>query len=242
MAAVDDGELDIYTCLGLSDVRSFSADTQRVVAKVIGVCVLQLIVPVILLKVQLQQGFSYQPKRSGIDFRIMGCCLYLYSLYSMYNNALDECRSRLLQWAIDQEAPAGYWAPMMVGEITNVFVSLILVLTLFVIFVSTEAPTDLILNAVAVNFLGAVDGEFVDSEMKADALKNFRTVFYEYGSDMGEAKEGSPGHKALGMALSAMLFFIIVSGLALTVVFFVAPSPAHMESANIGSAGYPKLI
>jgi len=239
--AVDNGELDIYTCLGLSDMETFGPDTKRVVAKVIGVAVLQVVVPVILLKVQLQQGFSYQPKRSGMDFRIMGCCLYLYSLYSMYNNALDECRSRLLQWAVDQDVPAGYWVPMMLGEVTNVFVSLILVLTLFVIFVSTEVPTELILNAVAVNFLGAVDGEFVDSQMKVDALENFRLLFYEYGSDARE-KEENFGHKLLNYALSAMLTLILASGITLTIVFFAAPSPAHMESGNIGRSGYPKLI
>merc|ERR1711865_35475 len=193
-------------------------------------------------------GFSitdarfYQPKRSGIDFRIMGCCLYMYSLYSMYNNALDECRSRLLQWAVDQEVPAGYWVPMMVGEITNVFVSLILVLTLFVIFVSTDAPTDLILNAVAVNFLGAVDGEFVDTEMRADALTNFKDLFYEYGSDKENAQEEDFFHKAISMALNGLLRFIVVSGLTLSVVFLLSPSPPHVQTAKMGNGGYPKLI
>lgn len=239
--SVECGELDIYTCLGLSNAFTFTPDTRKIIAKVIGVCVLQLLVPCILLKVELDAGFSYKPSIPGLGFRMMGCCLYLYSLYSMYNNALDECRSTLLQWAFDQNVPSGHWLPMMFGEITNVFVSLILVLTLFVIFVDVEHPADLILNAVAVNFLGAVDGEFVDDEMKQDALRNFREVFYEYGSDMQD-NDDRKEHHCLNVVLSVLLTVIVVSGLFLAVVFLLAPSPEHTESANVGRQGYPKLI
>merc|ERR1719183_1714946 len=215
---------------------SWSEDTKRIVGKVIGVCVLQILVPIILLKVELTDGYSYQPRESSVLFRTMGCCLYLYSLYSMYNNALDECRSTLLQWGIDQNIPPGIWLPLIVGELTNVFVSLILVLTLFVIFVDVEHPADLILNAVAVNFLGAVDGEFVDDDMKEDALTNFRQVFYEFGGEKEESDDRKEQH-AMNIVLNLMLTFIVCSGLLLSMVFFFAPSPDHTETAHIGKAG-----
>lgn len=237
--AVECGELDIYTCLGLSDLRTFGPDTRRVIAKIIGVLVLQMLVPTILLKVELDAGVSFNPKMPGVGFRTMGVCLYLYSLYSMYNNALDECRAQLLEWCIDRNVPSSYWLPLMIGELTNVFVSLILVVTLFVIFCDVEHPADLILNAVAVNFLGAVDGEFVNDVMKEDALTNFKKVFWEYGvGDHG----GSRKHQLLSYFLMVMLTIIVVSGLALSVMFFFAPSPVHMETANIGKPGYQKLI
>lgn len=241
--SVELGELDIYTCLGLSNCFTFTPDTRKIVAKVIGVCVLQLLIPCILLKVELDAGFTYKPLRNGLGFRVMGFCLYLYSLYSMYNNALDECRSSLLSWAMKQNVTMGQWLPLMVGEITNVFVSLILVLTLFVIFVDVEQPADLILNAVAVNFLGAVDGDFVDDDMKQDALRNFKDTFYEHGADQEDGMEPAD-HQCLPMVLSIMLTFIVVAGILLSAIFLLAPSPDHTDSANFGKIGkgYPKLI
>lgn len=210
---------------------------------------MQMLVPCILLKVELDAGFSLQPLVGDGGFRIMGCCLYLYSLYSMYNNALDECRSQLLQWCIDQDVPSGFWAPMMMGEVTNVFVSLILVLTLFVIFVDVINPADLILNAVAVNFLGAVDGEFVDDEMKNDALKNFKHLFYDYGADVDVVR--GPKNwldRCMPVFLDSMLWVILVSGVSLSIVFLLVPSPSHTDfssaaqEAGRGLGSYPKLI
>merc|ERR1719506_2239747 len=102
-----------------------------------------MIVPCILLRVQIKGGLSWQPIHPEIGFRIMGASLYIYSLYNMYNNALDACRAKLLNWAIQQSVPSIFWLPMLVGEFANVMVSLILVLTLFVIFVDTVHPADL---------------------------------------------------------------------------------------------------
>jgi len=237
--SVECGELDIYTCLGLSNAHSWTEDTRKLIGKVLGVCVLQMVVPCILLDVELSRGFTLQPTVSGMGFRLMGASLYLYSLYNMYNNALDQCRSSLLQWAVDQNVPSGYWSPMMVGELTNVFVSLILVLTLFVIFVATEHPADLILNAVAVNFLGAVDGEFVTDDMKQDALRNFKSLFYEWGSDQDDQKRKE--HTFLHTFLNVMLFIIVISGLCLSIVFLVAPSPSPEKSEH-GGPTYPKIL
>jgi len=243
--SVECGELDIYTCLGLSNCFTVTPDTHKIIAKVLGVCVLQLLIPCILLKVELDAGFSYKPAIPGLGFRIMGAALYLYSLYSMYNNALDECRSTLLSWAMDQNVQMGQWLPLMIGEVTNVFVSLILVLTLFVIFVDVEQPADLILNAVAVNFLGAVDGEFVDDDMKQDALRNFHNTFHEYGADGGDGQEGKDeekGQSCINRLLNAMLTFIVVSGLILSAIFLFAPSPEHEHTAKIGGRGVPAAI
>lgn len=250
MHSVECGELDIYTCLGLSDMFSFGEDTRRILCKVISCCVLQLVVPVILLYVELDEGFSYQPKLSDSGFRVMGVCLYLYSLYSMYNNALDECRSDLLTFAFAQKVPSGYWLPMLIGELINVFVSLILVMSLFVIFVGTTHPADLILNAVAVNFLGAIDGEFVSDVMQDDALTNFKQLFYEYGADGDiEAKPG-PRRRMLFAALSIMMGTIKYGGLFLSFVFLVAPSPsaaqiaqeANFTSSRSLGAVYPRFV
>lgn len=254
--AVECGELDIYTCLGLSNAASFGPDTRRVIAKVIGVGVLQVVVPCILLYVELEAGFSYNPRMPGYGFRTMGVCLYLYSLYSMYNNALDECRSRLLQWAIDQDIPLSYWVPMAAGEVTNVFVSLILVVSLFVIFVETEHPADLILNAVAVNFLGAVDGEFVNDAMTQDALVNFEHLFFEFGDDEdASGQEMKHEHRMLNVALNLMLFIIVASGFCLSAVFFFAATKIKSEpltsilnatnfinATRVARGGYPRLV
>lgn len=237
----DSGELDIYTCWGLSNCFNCTPDNSKLILKVIGVSVLQLVVPCILLRVELEHGFSYNPRVPALGFRVMGFALYLYSVWNMYNNSLDECRSELLQWALCQGAPSGYWVPMLVGELTNVFVSLILVLTLFVIFVETEDATELIFNAVAVNFLGAVDGEFVDEDMKNAALENFKNLFRDYGSD----EDSTADHRDrtwLQAILESLLTLIAVSGLILSITFLFAPSRGHEDSKNIGKGSYPKLI
>merc|ERR1719331_2993004 len=129
---------------------------------------------------ELQIGFTVQPSVNNIKFRVIGSSLYLYSVYSMYNNALDECRSKLLKFAFQQRLSAGHWLPLLLGEFSNVLVSVVLVITLFCIFTSLTVPADLILNAVAVNFLGNVDAEFVASTNRKDAVANFNELTQKF--------------------------------------------------------------
>ena len=80
------------------------------------------------------------------------------------------------------------------------------------------------------------EGEFVDSEMKADALKNFDKLFYEYGADREKATEENWGHWAINMVLKAMLSFIVISGVALSATFLLAESPAHQGGWDVSSS------
>lgn len=247
--SAENGELDIFTCLGLSNAHSCTRDTRKIVVKIVGVCVLQLLIPCILLHVEVSQGFSLCPRNSDWSFRVVGFAMYMYSLYSMYHNALDECRSKLLQWCIDQKASVGHWWPLMLGEFSNVFVSLILVSTLFVIFTDVQHPADLILNAVAVNFLGAVDGEFVDDDMKQDAVRNFRIMFQKYGNDLLEPPGETKTHqKCLRYVLTFSLGIVVVQGIILSGVFLLAPKGESSRSSHLGyrkartMGDYPRLV
>jgi len=158
---------------------TWSPDTQKLIFKVTAVTVLQVVIPLIMLFLETSDGLTLKPASTSKGFRIIGSALYLYSVYSMYNNALDECRSHLLQFAFRHKLEAGIWLPLVLGEFSNVLVSLVLVITLYVIFTHLIQPADLILNAVAVNFLGSVDGEFVNEDMKKDALRNFKSMTKE---------------------------------------------------------------
>jgi hypothetical protein len=114
--------------------------------------------------------------------------------------------------------------PLLAGEFLNVFVSLILVVTLFVIFTDTQQPADLILNAVAVNFLGAVDGEFVSNDLKTDALANFRRLFEIHGNDLMDAQDHTHSHNfVINAIMRTFLTTIVVAGIIFAALFAFVP-------------------
>lgn len=241
LESVESGELDVYTCLGLSNAFSWSPDTRKILVKVVGVSVLQLVVPCILLLQETAHGVRFRPMVSNVGFRLIGMALYLYSVYSMYNNALDECRSRLLAFALRFQLPPGYWSPLLLGEFSNVFVSLVLVLTLYCIFTNVIDPADLILNAVAVNFLGSVDAEFVNDDMKKDALENFKNLTssvlqYENNSDFGGDEDTESA--TFDQVLKMLLYGIAGTGVALGFLFLLCPSDENeLDTRHVRGAG-----
>jgi hypothetical protein len=227
------GELDIYTCLGLSDANTFSKDTRKLIVKIIAVSTLQLVVPCLMLYLQMLQGFSYRPLDPGRGFRLIGFVLYLYSLYSMYNNALDECRYRLLQYALQERLSSGFWWPLVLGEFSNTTVSFVLMFTLFFIYTNSRSAADLILNAVAVNFLGSVDSEFVDKEMLTDCCENFRALMDRPTTGPDGGHNASGWGKVTDLVLKTMLNIILTCGVSLSIVFLVVPSPPPDEIAKL---------
>jgi len=175
LETVEAGELDVYTCLALSNAFTNTPDTRKIWAKAVAVTTLQLLVPCIMVYNEFLNGLSIHPCVDDIGFRFIGGVLYMYSVYTMYNNADGSSRSSLSNMISRyQTVPAGYWLPLIVGEILNAIVAMILVVTLYQIFTHQNEPADLILNAVAVNFLGSIDSEFVNDDMKVDAIANFK--------------------------------------------------------------------
>lgn len=235
LGSVESGELDIYTCLALSNCFTWTADTRKLLAKVFAVTILQVGIPSIMLYLEIiGEGLTYKPAVEGKGFRAIGSALYLYSVYSMYNGALDECRARLLNFAFSYQLPAGYWAPLVLGELSNVFVATVLVITLYVIYTDLEVPADLILNAVAVNFLGSVDAEFVNEELKKDAIANFKGLTDDVLSCQDEAEEDADeGTKdtLIDRCLRIFLYGVACMGIMLAIVFFFAPTQSnkHLE-------------
>lgn len=246
LESVESGELDVYTCLGLSNTFTWSPDTRKLIFKVLAVTVLQVVIPLIMLSLETADGLTFQPATSNSGFRIIGSALYLYSVYSMYNNALDECRGRLLNFAFRHQLPAGYWVPLVLGEFSNVLVSMVLVLTLYVIFTHLVQPADLILNAVAVNFLGSVDGEFVNEDMKKDALANFKEVtsavlenpeLNHHGVGMSQ-QDDEEKLTCLDVFLKTLLYSIAVSGIIMSMVFFFASTSEEFNSVGPSGKGH----
>jgi ABC-type multidrug transport system fused ATPase/permease subunit len=225
----ESGELDIYSCLGLSDANNLDPDTRKLLAKIVGVLMLQLCVPVVMLWLQLTQGFHIRPLVPEIGFRTIGFALYLYSLYSMYNNALDECRSRLLRFALDNSLSSGYWWPLALGEFSNTMVSLVLVFTLYFIYTNSRSSVDLILNAVAVNFLGGVDAEMVNNEMRKDGVRNFQELTEQYRDDKAILTTNTRIGNITDRVLYILLSSVVVSGTLLAVLFFSLASPPEDE-------------
>lgn len=241
LESVESGELDVYTCLGLSNAFTWTPDTRKLLAKVAAVTVLQIVIPCIMLFLETVEGLTIEPAVEGKGFRAIGSALYLYSVYSMYNNALDECRSRLLNFVFHFKLPAGYWAPLLLGEISNVLVSIVLVITLYIIYTHLTVPADLILNAVAVNFLGSVDAEFVNEDMKKDALVNFRELTSDILSNPSmnteKEKDEEMGNTLVDKITHTVLYGIAFSGMFLSIVFFFAPTADHVTVIGCNNAG-----
>jgi len=87
----------------------------------------------------------------------------------------DSCRTDLLNLCFHYpNVKAGHWLPLVAGEVSNVFTAVVLVTALYSIFTTQTQAADLILNAVAVNFLGDVDASFVDPHMKKEAVITFK--------------------------------------------------------------------
>lgn len=139
---------------------------------------LQSGVPVLMMHYQMRSLSSFATQQNP-EFRIIGFFLYLYSLRNMYQNAMDECRSTFLELAFLYDLDWGFIWPVLLGEIVNSFASFTLSLTLFKVFCDSIHPQDLIINCIAINFIGSVDSEFTDPEMRARAIETFKHVMHD---------------------------------------------------------------
>jgi len=176
----ESGELDIYTCLGLCNMFTSTPEARYLLGQVSAVIVIQAVVPCLMLSMEATEGMIFHPSNDEKCFRITGAILFVYSVWTMYDGAMDECRTLFLDFALEHNMSAGYWIPPLLGEVLNTFVSMGLVLTLYVLFCKTEKVENLVLNAVALNFIGFIDSEFTTPDMKKNGIKHFKTLLPEY--------------------------------------------------------------
>jgi hypothetical protein len=184
MTAAENGELEIFTCLAISNGCTWSRETRRLFNSICLVLVLQIGIPAMLLSNNIER-FNGKPSNDGHAFRISGTILYLYSIRHMYHNAFDECRSMFLNLAFKRDLPIGYVWPAIAGELVNSFVGFGLTAALFVIFCNTTKVEGLVLNAVGVNFLGSIDTEFASPEFIKVGVDTFQELMRQY-PDPGE--------------------------------------------------------
>merc|ERR1719359_1138212 len=111
-----------------------------------------------------------------LEFRIVGFILYLYSIRSMYNNCVGECRAIFLEMAFQYNLPFAYVWPLVLGELINSFAAFTLCLTLFTVFCEAAHLQDLVINCIAINFIGNVDSEFCTEELKEFAVGSFHSM------------------------------------------------------------------
>mmetsp|Transcript_86713 Transcript_86713/g.194035 ORF Transcript_86713/g.194035 Transcript_86713/m.194035 type:complete len:354 (+) Transcript_86713:49-1110(+) len=223
------GELCAYTCLALAQGRSaFSRDVFAIVPNVLSLLALQAVVPCLLLSYEMK-GFTSFPTVQKFEFRIIGFCLYLYSLRNMYHNALDECRKSFMELAFTYNLNWHYIWPVLLGEVVNSFAAFTLSVTLFSVFCEATHPQDLIINCIAINFIGSVDIELMDDEMMKRAVTNFDEVMGKcVGKSVGEESafrqvvETSAHYLLLSMRVLGTLCF----GTFLAFIFLLSHSEA----------------
>jgi hypothetical protein len=170
----DSGELDIFTVIALKAGNEglFTADVNKMLIRVLIAIVFQLCIPIMMLSFRLK-SLSTEEAETDWRFRATGFLVYLYSLKGMHDAAYDACRDDLLNLAVRYPLPFAYVWPAIFGEILNCFVSIAMALTLYVNFLQQTHPADLVINALSLNFLGDIDTEFVDDELKSWADEHF---------------------------------------------------------------------
>lgn len=174
---VASGELDFYTCLSLSHGSAAFTPKMRSVMyfRLPTLLALQLLVPASLLSYQLRH-WHWGAKKDTLEFRLVGFIVYLFSVWRMYEASTDECRLMFLQFATKYSLAPRFTYVAVLGEVVAAFCGTTLVITLFTVFCTCEDPFSLVINCLAINFLCNVDNEFVDEELKKDAIISLRQL------------------------------------------------------------------
>ena len=81
-----------------------------------------------------------------------------------------------LERAFEYNLALKYVWPAILGEVINSFCAFILCLTLFTVFCNATRLPDLVINCIAINFIGVVDNEFVSDDLKSKAAVNFHKM------------------------------------------------------------------
>lgn len=176
---------------------------------------LQVVVPLLMIAHQLRNLPTFATD-AQFEFRVVGFILYLYSIRSMYMNTKSECRTIYLEVCFEYNLPWHNVWPAVLGEVVNAFAAFTLTVTLFTVFCSCAKVQDLVVNCIAINFIGSVDNEFTSDVMKDVAIDNFHKIVRTFQGtkrrSLMQAMEDSPWRNALENVLAAFLFLLRIGG------------------------------
>lgn len=174
------GELEIFTCLSLSIgvEGGITSNAWKMCAGIAFLFAMQIAIPLMMISFRTEELGSVETP-VDIRFRLTGFLVYMYSIKNMHDNALDDCRTVLLNIAVHYPLSWAHVWPALLGEFVNTFVSMFMAATLFVNFLSQAHPADLVINAVSLNFLGSLDNDITDDGMISDADRLFDQLVEE---------------------------------------------------------------
>mmetsp|Transcript_17866 Transcript_17866/g.39183 ORF Transcript_17866/g.39183 Transcript_17866/m.39183 type:complete len:289 (-) Transcript_17866:269-1135(-) len=226
----DQGELDLYTCLSLRvGINGFCLpDIRRSLMRLGVLIALQFVVPLCLLS-YLTRRFNFSPADQDWDFRICGLIMYLFSVWNMHDVSMDECRMTFLDFSSRYRVPSKYLFFAFLGEVISAFTGFSLVLSLFTVFCVSVDPLNLVINSLAINFVGKLDNDFADETLQKQCLKDFESMLINehiLHDDRGTAERKNPWEKWffwLFMNMLNLVRYVGVLGLGhlLGVLFFM---------------------
>lgn len=237
----DKGELCVYTCLAFKVGGSAKKDqgddddaqgTEEFIFTIIQLLSLQIIVPTLMLVHQTRSlsGDLKDLAKESYEYRICGFVLFLYSIWNIYNNAFDECRAEFLEICFRHNLAMSYVWPLVLGEIVNAFAAAVLCLILFTIFCEVTSLPELVINCIAINFIGSVDSEFCNDDLRHYAMDNFHSVMF--GKKEGDKEEDETcARQIMEFTLSSLLWVLrtagtLIIGTILALIFLLAHEEA----------------
>lgn len=226
LEAAENGELDVYTCMALTNLSTNTSDTKRLIPKVIGCLFVQMVAPALLLAIEIEtmmgKGLSLKPINNELKFRTIGAIMLLYTLSRVYQNCVDECRAMMLDFAFSMGLSCGHCWPLLLGEIAHMTVGVVLMLSMYISFINIDAGTELVFNAVALNFLGSIHAEFVNSKTHADACQNFKDITTPFREVM-KGSRFSCSAKLIGGSMFLLRISLVLLGSILSTAFLFSP-------------------
>lgn len=232
------GELDFYTCVALEvGLEGFQSKTifMHLVRRLPVLVALQFIVPICLVSFQMKL-FEPAADDTEWEFRVIGFIVYLYSVWNMYDGSFDECRTVYLELAYENDLPLRFTWVAFIGEFINAFTGFALVLTLFTVFVLSVDPFNLVINSLAINYLGNVDNEFTDETLKVASIKRFeKLVKQQHWDEEASSARNSAGGCGWHMVFSTVLavlrnFGTLGLGHVFAVLFLIGKVPFICET------------
>eukprot|EP00933_Yihiella_yeosuensis_P082286 TRINITY_DN96108_c0_g1_i1.p1 TRINITY_DN96108_c0_g1~~TRINITY_DN96108_c0_g1_i1.p1 ORF type:complete len:313 (-),score=70.70 TRINITY_DN96108_c0_g1_i1:27-905(-) len=169
----------------------------RQYAKAIFLPMMQVLIPYFVISHQYKV-FHWEeggicPDSNQCYFRVVGFIMFIYSLWQISDSVHEGASEFLMRQAAKRYAITGvdFMAhfSMGVGYMLQVICGLLLLISLYLLFSSSKDPMDLIMNCVALNFLLAIDSEWMSDTCKKLGADSAKVVFKRWRDTIADNEE-----------------------------------------------------